>query len=246
MPAPTAGRTYTLYAHVPFCIQLCPYCAFNRFPFDEDQARTYFRALRKEMRLVADAGFPCASLYVGGGTPTVLLDELCATIDLARELFGDLEVSCETNPDHLTQPFADALAPRVQRLSVGVQSFDDGLLRQMRRYDKYGSGEAVFDAVSGIAGRFPLLNVDLIFNFPSQTEAMLDRDPLGTARRTRCVNDIGKIIGSDTALRLAPADADTQFNLGFVREQMGKPREAIPERLAEALLASLSAGALGP
>ena len=39
LPAPTAGRTYTLYAHVPFCIQLCPYCAFNRFPFSESEAR---------------------------------------------------------------------------------------------------------------------------------------------------------------------------------------------------------------
>jgi menaquinone C8-methyltransferase len=176
LPPPAPGRAYTLYLHVPFCVELCPYCAFNRFPFVEAEARSYFQRLRAEMRLVADAGYRFDSLYVGGGTPTVLLDELCDTLDVARELFGDLEVSCETNPDHLTARVVDALGARVHRLSVGVQSFDDVLLRQMKRYDKYGSGDAVFAALEGVAGRFPLLNVDLIFNFPSQTEAMLARD----------------------------------------------------------------------
>jgi coproporphyrinogen III oxidase-like Fe-S oxidoreductase len=64
----------------------------------------------------------------------------------------------------------------VQRLSVGVQSFDDGLLRQMERYDKYGSGEEILQRVQETAGAFHSMNVDMIFNFPSQTEAMLRRD----------------------------------------------------------------------
>ena len=177
LPGPVPGRGYVLYAHVPFCERLCTYCSFNRFLYKEDRARTYFADLRTEMRLVADLGYDFASLYVGGGTPTILLDELAATIDLARELFpGIREVSAETSPNHLSPELVSALDGRVQRLSVGVQSFDDRLLRQMDRYGKYGSGDEVFDRVASVAGVFPSFNVDMIFNFPSQTEEVLRRD----------------------------------------------------------------------
>ena len=86
LPGPEAGKQYLLYAHVPFCERLCPYCSFNRFPFAEDPARKYFKSLREQMRMVADLGYSFDSLYIGGGTPTILVDELCETIDLAREL----------------------------------------------------------------------------------------------------------------------------------------------------------------
>jgi len=176
LPQPVEGREYLLYAHVPFCTRLCPYCSFNRFPFDEERATVYFSRLRDEMRMVAEQGFDCRSMYVGGGTPTVMIDELCETIDLARELFDIREVSSETNPDHLIPEIVDPLVDRVQRFSVGVQSFDDGLLQQMERYDKYGSGEEIFERLKWVAGRFHSLNVDMIFNFPSQTREMLLRD----------------------------------------------------------------------
>jgi menaquinone C8-methyltransferase len=185
LPDPIPGNEYMLYAHVPFCERLCPYCSFNRYPFDEDRARAYFRALRDELRLVADQGFDFASLYVGGGTPTILLDELCATIDLARELFHIREVSSETNPSHLLPEYVEALAPRVQRLSVGVQSFDDDLLVRMDRYDKYGSGAGIVERIRQMAPAFHSLNVDLIFNFPSQTEDLLRRD-LALLRECGC------------------------------------------------------------
>ena len=176
LPGPQEGKRYVLYAHVPFCERLCLYCSFNRFLFKEERARDYFRSLRDEMRMVADLGYDFDSLYVGGGTPTILIDELCATIDLARELFGIREVSAETSPNHLTEEMVEALSDRVQRLSVGVQSFDDSLLRQMDRYAKYGSGEDVFERVSSVAGAFHSLNVDMIFNFPTQSVETLARD----------------------------------------------------------------------
>lgn len=176
LPGPRPGAQYLLYAHVPFCQRLCPYCSFNRFPFSPGRAVPYFARLREEMRMVADLGYDFTSMYVGGGTPTIILQELTDTIDLARELFSIQEVSSETNPNHLTAEYVEALAPRVQRLSVGVQSFDDGLLRQMERYDKYGSGEEILQRIQETAGAFHSMNVDMIFNFPSQTEAMLRRD----------------------------------------------------------------------
>ncbi|HSK48737.1 MAG TPA: coproporphyrinogen III oxidase family protein, partial [Coriobacteriia bacterium] len=177
LPDPVPGKAYTLYLHVPFCERLCPYCSFNRFLYGEDRARTYFRSLRQELRRTADKGFEFATLYIGGGTPTILVDELAETIDLARKLFPEIrEVSAETSPNHITDETIAALKNRVDRFSVGVQSFDDTLLQQMARYDKYGCGQQVFEQVQKAVGHFHSLNVDMIFNFPSQSQAMLERD----------------------------------------------------------------------
>lgn len=178
LPHAQRGKQYLLYAHVPFCQSLCPYCSFNRFPFEEGAARRYFSDLRQEMRMLQDLGYDFASLYIGGGTPTILVDELALTIELARDLFSVADVSCETNPNHLVPEVTDRLRGLVDRMSVGVQSFDDSLLRQMRRYDKYGSADQILERLQRCAEDRPFqsLNVDMIFNFPSQTEQMLRHD----------------------------------------------------------------------
>ncbi len=166
-----------LYLHVPFCEELCPYCSFNRTLYKEDICRRYFRALRAEVLLYKQRNFNFTGVYVGGGTPTILIDELEETIDLLRKTFPLREVSVETNPNHLDPKFLDPLRRAgVDRLSVGVQSFDDGLLQAMDRFKKYGSGEAIKERLEAAKGLFPTLNADMIFNFPSQTEKSLDRD----------------------------------------------------------------------
>ncbi len=175
-PDPHPGQRYMLYLHVPFCQVLCPYCSFNRYVFKEDLARSYFASLRREMMLLKERGWDFETLYFGGGTPTVLLDELCETIDLARENFAIEEVGVETNPNHLVDPWLSQLKDRVQRLSVGVQSFDDALLKQMDRYGKYGSGAQIYERIGAAAECFDSVNVDMIFNFPSQTEDVLVSD----------------------------------------------------------------------
>lgn len=176
LPGPQAGKQYTLYLHVPFCESLCPYCSFNRFFFDENKAHAYFHHLREEMRMAHQLGYRFISLYIGGGTPTILIDELCETIDLARKLFPIGEVSCETNPNHLMPEIIEKLKGRVQRLSVGVQSFDNDLLQEMGRYQKFGSGAEIQERIRQAAPHFPSLNVDMIYNFPNQTEDILLRD----------------------------------------------------------------------
>ena len=176
MPEPVPGQRYMLYMHVPFCERLCPYCSFNRFPFREEKARPYFVNMRKEMRMLKELGYDFDSVYIGGGTPTIMLDELCETIDQARDLFSIKEVSSETNPNHLIPSYLEKLQGRVQRLSVGVQSFDDGLLRQMDRYDKYGSGREILERIQEASPYFVSMNADMIFNFPAQTEDILIRD----------------------------------------------------------------------
>ncbi len=176
MPGPKPGMHYMLYMHIPFCQRLCPYCSFNRYPFREEIARPYFKNLRREMLMLKDLGYDFESIYCGGGTPTIMIDELCETLDLARDLFSIQEVSSETNPNHLTRPYLEKLKGRVQRLSVGVQSFNDDLLRQMDRYEKYGSGSEIFERIGEAKDYFDILNVDMIFNFPSQTPEVLMHD----------------------------------------------------------------------
>ncbi|MBU2234363.1 MAG: coproporphyrinogen III oxidase family protein, partial [Proteobacteria bacterium] len=174
---PGDPRPRLLYLHIPFCERLCPYCSFNRFVFAEELCREYFRALRKELILYRNLGYDFGGIYIGGGTPTVLIDELEETIALARECFSIRELSVETNPNHLTEDRLAALQRAgVNRLSVGVQSFDDGLLKKMDRYDKYGSGAEIVGRLRETLGRFGTLNADMIFNFPTQTSAMLERD----------------------------------------------------------------------
>ena len=166
-----------IYIHIPFCKSKCHYCDFY--------SCTLLAKKEAVLAAVADelacrAGFlqgePVRTVYVGGGTPTVDIDELCETIDLARDLFHVKEVNSETNPNHLIPEYLDKLHGRIQRLSVGVQSFDDGLLRQMDRYQKYGSGEEIFERIGEAAPYFESLNVDMIFNFPAQTEDTLIHD----------------------------------------------------------------------
>ncbi|MHB8088455.1 MAG: radical SAM protein, partial [Anaerolineaceae bacterium] len=176
LPPPVSRHNYTLYMHVPFCESLCPYCSFNRFLYEGKKAVDYFAALREEMRMVANLGYDFKTLYIGGGTPTINIEELVKTIDLARELFDIHEVSCETNPNHLVPEYVEQLKDRVQRLSVGVQSFNTDLLQQMNRLEKFGDGEKILERIRYAAPYFESLNVDMIFNFPNQTLEMLNAD----------------------------------------------------------------------
>ena len=166
-----------LYLHVPFCEELCPYCSFHRVPFRRDFAERYFAALNKEILMYREAGYDFKALYVGGGTPTVLTEELAQTIALIKNNYDVTEVSVETNPNHLDETRMKTLREAgVNRLSVGVQTFDDGLLKKVERYHKYGSGDEITSKLAALQGYFDTLNVDMIFNFPGQTAQMLDAD----------------------------------------------------------------------
>ncbi len=177
LPAGTARRDRLLYLHIPFCEKLCPYCSFNRVVLEEPLAGEYFRALRKEIELYRERGYDFSGVYVGGGTPTVRVGELRDTLLMARASFGIREISVETNPNHLTEENIRALKEAgVDRLSVGVQSFDDDLLRAMDRYEKYGSGLQIAGRLKDTLGVFRTLNADMIFNFATQTPEILSRD----------------------------------------------------------------------
>lgn len=176
-PEPQPGHQYLLYAHIPFCKTLCSYCTFHRFLFKEHKAREYFINLRKEMDYVKALGYDFTSMYIGGGTTTILEDELIRTIEHARTLFpGIKEVSCETDPLQIATPTFRNLKGLVDRMSIGVQSFNDDILKMTERYDKFGSGALIYERLQEALVLFPTTNVDMIFGFRGQNLEMLQRD----------------------------------------------------------------------
>ena len=176
-PEPQPGHQYLLYAHIPFCKTLCSYCTFHRFLFKEHKAREYFVNLRKEMDYVKALGYDFTSMYIGGGTTTILEDELIRTIEHARTLFPSIkEVSCETDPLQIATPTFRNLKGLVDRMSIGVQSFNDDILKMTERYDKFGSGALIYERLQEALELFPTTNVDMIFGFRGQDLEMLQRD----------------------------------------------------------------------
>ena len=177
LPCPIPDRRYLLYVHIPYCEVLCPFCTFHRVEFRKTKALHYYRALRREIRLYHETGFDFAEVYVGGGTPTVVPEELGETLHLIRSLFSVGDISVETNPDHLRPSVLTMLKEAgVNRLSVGVQSFDDRLLKEMDRYAKYGSGAQIIGRLQDTKGIFDTVNADLLFNLPHQTRQSLIND----------------------------------------------------------------------
>lgn len=165
-----------LYIHIPFCASLCPYCSFHKFLFDENTAITYFELLRDEMKMVYDLGYKFDSVYFGGGTTTILPLELSKTIDYAKSLFDIKEISCESTPMALKSLIEHNLHKKIDRLSVGIQSFNDEYLKQIQRYKKFGSAQEQYEKVKNAIGLFKAINIDIIYNYPNQSEEELSED----------------------------------------------------------------------
>ena len=163
-----------LYVHVPFCSTKCPYCDFNTYQGIENLIPGYLAAATSELNLWGRVlGRPKVNtIFVGGGTPSYLADDqlasLLETATAAFEIQGSAEISVEANPDDLDQDKCRSLLVRgVNRLSVGVQSLDDGLLALLgRRHDSRQAVQAFQDARS--AG-FTNINLDLMYGLPHQS-----------------------------------------------------------------------------
>lgn len=165
----------SLYIHIPFCKSLCPYCCFNRYLFREDEARRYFTNLRTELDLYIQRGFKFSTFYIGGGTPTVLVDELLGFISYLKEKLEVKQISVETTPREVNEENVNLLKEAgVNRLSIGVQSFNDSLLKSMGR--AFCTGEEIREKISIANGKFDTLNLDLIFNFPLQSIETFEAD----------------------------------------------------------------------
>lgn len=152
------------YVHVPFCMRICPFCPYDKVRAEPDLARRYFLALREEVdtyvsELEAGGRGPFTSLYVGGGTPTLYLDELA---DLIGRIPVSGERAVEVLPNHATAARIDRLTGMgVTAVSIGAQSFHDEALRRLGRPHDAAMARA---AVERVMGRFACVDVDLIFD----------------------------------------------------------------------------------
>lgn len=168
-----------LYVHVPFCESKCAYCHFAidpRRPGDERQER-YTQAVLAEVQATAPG--EAETLYFGGGTPSLLrADRLARIVAAARGRFrlaGDAEITVEANPRDLDERGHEALLGLgANRLSLGVQSLDDGVLDEMGRLHTAADARRSVGAARG-AG-FSNLNLDLILGWPGETPARWRRD----------------------------------------------------------------------
>lgn len=170
------NKSYFLYIHVPFCHDFCTFCTFHKFKYDKSTCKEYFKTLRLELQKAKEKGYSFHTLYIGGGTPLIDESELIKTIELAKKLFDIKEVSCETTPNHIYPKVLVNFDGLIDRLSIGVQTFDNKILKDISRYDKYGSSQVLQDRLYKTIGILPVTSLDLIFNFSTQNEEMLRSD----------------------------------------------------------------------
>lgn len=173
---PDPNMSYMLYAHIPFCHTFCPYCSFHKYAYDKNIAKEYFNNLRQEMEQIHTLGYKFNSMYVGGGTTLIDEDELIKTLELAKKLFNIDEISCESDPSHIEPTNLKRFKGLIDRISIGVQSFNDDILKRVGRYEKFGSSTNLVKKLKDAVNILPVTSIDLIFNFPNQTKDMLLND----------------------------------------------------------------------
>ena len=178
MPNMLTPPPLSLYVHLPWCVRKCPYCDFNShaakgaLPLD-----AYIDALLADL----DFDLPLAwgrivhSVFFGGGTPSLFppeaIDRFLQQASARLRFAPDVEITLETNPGTVEHgPFPGYRAAGVNRLSFGVQSFDDGCLQRLGRI--HSSGDAERAVKSAQDAGFDNLNLDLMYALPQQTLAM--------------------------------------------------------------------------
>jgi oxygen-independent coproporphyrinogen-3 oxidase len=167
---------FSLYLHIPFCQRKCAYCDFNSYPGQEGLFDDYVTGLAREMEMAGPAGVQ--TVYIGGGTPTVLplslLARLLAGVRRAFQVEAGAELSIEANPGTVDAAgLAGLRALGLNRLSLGVQSFDDGELQVLGRIHTAAEAERAL-AAARRAG-FDNVNLDLIYGLPGQALATWER-----------------------------------------------------------------------
>lgn len=179
---PTASLRTGFYIHIPYCKQRCPYCDFNIVVPSRDGPPWpgFVEAVGNELQTRAPifAGRSADSLYFGGGTPSLappsVIAELYARVDAVFPLKADAEVTLEVDPGTADRAKLEGFRRAgVNRISLGWQSTDDGLLKLLGRGHDAADSRAAF--VAAREAGFDNISIDLIFSVPGQSLQQLDR-----------------------------------------------------------------------
>jgi len=165
-----------IYIHIPFCKQACYYCDFH-FSTNQQVRKKLVEAISKELRLQKDylEGEPIQTIYVGGGTPSLLSSEELAlifdTIHSTHSVVNSPEITLEANPDDLTIPkLKELFQVGINRLSIGIQSFHESLLEYLHRAHNASTAITSFQDARAIG--FKNISIDLIYAIPEESEKM--------------------------------------------------------------------------
>lgn len=173
----TALPPLAVYVHIPWCVRKCPYCDFNSHTAPNQlPEREYVDALLADLdqELPSVWGRVVSSIFIGGGTPSLFsaeaIDRLLVGIRARLHCKPDLEITLEANPGAVEHGrFREFRAAGINRLSIGVQSFDAGMLDKIGRI--HGRLEAIRAAELAHDAGFNSFNLDLMFGLPDQTSA---------------------------------------------------------------------------
>ena len=161
----------SVYIHIPFCATKCYYCAFNTYTFHKEQAKAYLTALRTEIELYASETEPLQTVFIGGGTPSILsvnaLAQLFTDIQQHFQITPDAEITVECNPGTVDSGKLSVMRDYgVNRLSFGLQAMQDETLKQLGRI--HTVTEFLESYHLARESGFENINIDLIFALPNQ------------------------------------------------------------------------------
>ena len=168
-----------LYFHIPFCKKKCPYCHFFVIPDKEEHKRAFFDSLKIEWqeKLSLLQGFSIDTIYFGGGTPSLCPKEIAAFLDTIRQearVKEGAEITLEVNPETITEELINILtAAGINRLSIGVQSFDNSSLLTLGRAH---SGEKSLDGIYLAAKKIKNISIDFMFDLPNESFSSLQKN----------------------------------------------------------------------
>lgn len=164
-----------LYIHVPFCKSKCYYCDFISFANKEMCFEEYIEAVIKEINYTDLSKYYIRTVYIGGGTPSILDSRYIVKVlsEIKLHVDNDAEITIEVNPGTVNkEKLKDYKEAGVNRLSIGLQSTNDNLLKEIGRIHKYEDFLKVYEEAREIG--FKNINVDLIFGLPNQSIEMLE------------------------------------------------------------------------
>ena len=167
----TIDQETGIYIHIPFCQTLCPYCPYNKVLYDRNKALAYKEALLQELMLYQEymSSKNITSVYIGGGTPTLLLPELREILAFIRDTYhfqGDIGIEIHPN-DASEALFRELETLGIHLISLGVQTFNDQLLKQLGRTYCSHDIDQVLAMVKNF--HFKCVDVDIMTNLPGQT-----------------------------------------------------------------------------
>lgn len=167
-------RDLSIYIHIPFCVRKCLYCDFLSAPACEEEIESYVNILLREIKeqSVFYGDHRVVSIFMGGGTPSLLpARETGRILEGVRECFslaGDAEITMECNPGTVTaEKLKNYITYGIDRLSIGLQSTDDGELARIGRIHSYGDFLETYTAAREVG--FGNINIDLMAGLPGQT-----------------------------------------------------------------------------